>query len=121
VAGIVGIGVGALLDGGDEPGDVPLEPVVVSELVEGVDASAELIAHTWGTEIQLEAEGLVDGASYQAVIRRADGTQVPAGTFIGTGADRMRCNLNAALLRDQATGFTVTASDGRAVLTSTFD
>jgi hypothetical protein len=121
VAGIVGIGVGALLDGGDEPGDVPLEPVVVSELVEGVDASAELIAHTWGTEIQLEAEGLVDGASYQAVISRADGTQVPAGTFIGTGADRMRCNLNAALLRDQATGFTVTASDGQAVITSTFD
>lgn len=46
---------------------------------------------------------------------------MPAGTFIGTGENRMRCNLNAALLRDQATGFVVTASDGRTVLTSTFD
>lgn len=123
LAGIVGVGVGvavAAQAGGDESGEVPLEAVAVSELVEGVDASAELIAHTWGTEIQLEVEGLADGASYRAVILRADGTAVPAGTFIGTGDNRMRCNLNAALLREEATGFVVTTSEGREVLTSTF-
>jgi hypothetical protein len=37
---------------------------------------------------------------------------------VGTGAAKMRCNLNSSVLRDDAVGFRVVDEYGREVLTS---
>lgn len=96
----------------DEP---PLEQVAVQVESGAVEATASLIAHTWGTEIILVAEGLDDGAEYR-VDFETDGKTVHAGSFIGVGDKTMTCRLNAALLRGDATGFTVEDADGTTVL-----
>ncbi len=99
---------------------VPLESVAVAELAPGVDASANLVAHTWGTEIKLVASGLDDGGVYQVSLLGTGGQEFPAGAFLGTGENPVQCNLNAAVLRDDTTGFAVRAASGEVVLRSEF-
>ena len=99
---------------------IPLEAVAVDERAEGVVASADLVAHTWGVEVKLEVTGLDAGARYDVTVVGADGTDYPAGAFIGTGANTMRCNLNASVLREAASAFEVRDADGEVVLSSTF-
>lgn len=97
------------------PAGAPQEPV---ELVaaEGVDAQASLVAHTWGTEVKFVIEGLTDGEHYDVSFLAADGRRVSAGTFIGVGHRPVVCDMNAALLREDARRMEVAASDGEVVL-----
>ena len=98
------------------PPPPPLEPVVLDMVDQRVDADANLIAHTWGTELVLVASGLEDGSTYILTFVGSDGTTVPGGTFVGIGDEPLTCNLTAALLRNDAAGFTVTTPDGTLVL-----
>lgn len=98
------------------PAAPPLEAVAVTTTDDGLAAEASLIAHTWGTEIILEAEGLDAGAAYRVRFEDRAGTAVPAGTFIGTGDRLLTCRMNAALLREDATAFVVEDDQGRTVI-----
>jgi hypothetical protein len=100
------------------PSVPPREQVPVDAADAGVTARASLVSHTWGTEVTLRATGLEEGATYWARIGRADGSEQPAGTFVGTGSATLTCNLNGAVRRTQATSFAVYDADGRTVLTA---
>lgn len=100
----------------DQP-TVPTETVAVSASG-GVAASAELVAHTWGVEIKLAAAGLAAGAPYTVQVTTDGGEVVDAGAFLGTGAERLDCNLNASVLREDAASFAVLDSGGDEVLSA---
>lgn len=70
-------------------------------------------------EIKLTATGFAAGQRYRVVVQTADGRETPAGEFIGTGTNEMRCNLNSSVLRNDASGFRVLDQADRTVLTST--
>ena len=112
-AAVLGGGVGYVA--GQGPG-VPREPVEVLATGTAVQASATVVPHTWGVEITLVADGFDDGEAYRVVVIDESGTAVDAGRFIGTGPERMVCNLNTSVLRAQATGFDVLDGAGRVVL-----
>lgn len=111
------LGIGAL---DEDPPVVPTEAVAVSASLAGIEADGELIAHTWGTEIILVVDGLEAGGEYVAAFESTSGERIDAGTFLGIGDGPLRCRLNAALLRNEAVGFTVTDLDGTVVLRSDF-
>lgn len=87
--------------------------VQVAAELDQVTATAGLIAHTWGTEVKLSTTGLEDGAAYRALVVRADGEQVPAGQFVGTGPNMINCNLQTSVLRADATGFMILDEQGQ--------
>ena len=93
-----------------------MEPVAFSGAPPGVEAEASLIDHTWGTETVLVASGLEDGQTYELTLRDEDGGAVPSGAFIGTGDKPIECRMNAALLREEATGLEVRTAEGDLVL-----
>lgn len=99
---------------------VPLEAVPVVVGAPGVVASAGLVPHTWGVEVKLTASGFTAGDRYRVVVLGPDGTQFPAGEFVGTGERTMRCNLNSSVLRERASGFEVLGDDGRVLVRSSF-
>lgn len=104
---------------GPSPGAVAgpvVEDVELRSVAEGVRAEAGLVTHTWGTEVQIVASGLEPGGTYRVTFLRDDGTRVPAGTFLGTGPNTLRCSLNAALPRDSAAGVQVTDAVGALVI-----
>lgn len=109
-----GVGIGSQAFPRAVPGP-PFETVSFEQAPPGVDASGRLIAHTWGTEIQLIVTGLDAGQEYHASFVGDDGTAIDGGTFIGiTGP--MVCNLNAAILRPDVTILRITTNDGAPVL-----
>jgi anti-sigma factor RsiW len=83
-----------------------------------VEASAALVAHTWGVEIKLAAAGLAAGAPYTVQVTTQQGQVVDAGAFLGTGARTLNCNLNASVLREDARSFAVLDGRGEQVLTA---
>ena len=93
----------------------PQEPLAFSEVAGGVEAEGSLIPHTWGTEASLLIEGLDEGRNYRAAFTTSDGSEVPAGTFIGTEAQPVDCNLNAAVLRENATQLEVRTMEGELI------
>ena len=97
--------------------EVPLEAVAV-RAPDGVDARADLVAHTWGVEIKLVAAGLETGRPYTVQVTTDEGRVVDAGAFLGTGDRALACNLNASVLRPDAASFAVLDASGRAVLTA---
>ena len=99
----------------DPVATVPVEAVAVRGEVE---ATAGLVAHTWGVEIKLVAAGLAEGRPYSVQVLTQDGEVVGAGAFIGTGAKPLFCNLNTSVLREDARSFAVLDSSGRMVLTA---
>ncbi|GLY46896.1 zf-HC2 domain-containing protein [Lentzea sp. NBRC 102530] len=99
---------------------VPLEPVALDRQAPGVTAEASLVPHTWGVEIKLDGQGFAAGQTYQVAVTRADGGEVSAGSFIGTGTNVMHCNLNSSVLRANASGFVVRDAAGTITLSSTF-
>ncbi|MCK2242755.1 MULTISPECIES: zf-HC2 domain-containing protein [unclassified Crossiella] len=99
---------------------IPLESVAVQQLATRVAASANLVPHTWGTEIKLTARGFEQGASYRVVVTDRRGADHPAGEFVGNGPGEIRCNLNSAVLRTEATGFRVLDTTGGTVLAADF-
>lgn len=111
---LVGGGLGYVVGGQSQA--VPLETVAVRTVVPGVQASAGLVAHTWGMEVKLVATGFDPGRSYRVTVTDDQGRTVGAGEFVGTGPQEMRCNLNSSVLRPAAVSFEVTDADGRVVL-----
>ncbi|MFE1166203.1 zf-HC2 domain-containing protein [Nocardiopsis sp. NPDC058789] len=117
------VGVGAGMAGGHAvfaPDPVPLESVATTVYGGDVDAEAELVPHTWGVEIRLSGTGFEAGRTYRATLFDEEGAEHPAGEFVGVGPDPMVCNLNSALLREDAVGFEITDEDGVAVVSSSF-
>ena len=106
---------GGQIAGDDAPAGAPLEAVAVSSAVSGVSADADLVDHTWGLEIKLNASGLKKGESYTATVQAA-GREHPAGQFVGVTDVVIHCNMSTSVLRDEATGFTVWDREGRPVL-----
>ncbi|TCJ19924.1 hypothetical protein E0L93_02930 [Rubrobacter taiwanensis] len=98
---------------GDEE---PIEFVVAREEIT-VEKSV-VVAHTWGTELLLEIKGLEPGEVYTVTLERADGELVPAGTFIGVGEVKVDCQLNGAVLREDARSVSITDEAGEVVLSS---
>jgi hypothetical protein len=94
---------------------VSLERLSFSRVTPGVKVEGNLIAHAWGTEIRLVASGMRDGQSHRVTLVSEDGERVHAGTFIGTGDRRLRCRLNAALLREDAARLEVRTPGGELV------
>lgn len=108
------LGIGSLLR--QPVAGPPLEPVALQVNDDAVVAEADLINHTWGTEVILEATGLGAGEEYELTFDTTDGQRVAGGTFIGVGARPLECRMNGAVLREDAQGFTVTDSDGQTVI-----
>jgi hypothetical protein len=119
LAMLTGSGLAGYAIGRPDPAPRPnLEAVSVAARTPGVTARADLIAHTWGLEIQLTATGLDAGAGYRMLVTGTDGTEHDAGGLLGTGSRTMRCNLNADVLRSDVRSFTLRDTEGRAVLTA---
>ncbi len=97
------------------PATPPVIAMTVDRVANGVQAEAGLVRHTWGTELKLTATGLAEGA-YTVVFVRDDGTVVPGGTFIGTGANTLNCSLNGALPLDRTAEIVVTDATGAVVV-----
>lgn len=93
------------------PPGPPVQPVTLT-VVSGVRATAGLVRHTWGTELQLQASGLEQGAPYAVRFETDSGTQVSAGSFIGTGDNTIRCSVNAAVPLEDAARVSVTDRAG---------
>ncbi len=117
--GVVLAGGLGFVAGGTGGPDVPMENVAVRALDPAIVAEADLVAHTWGMEVQLTATGFSPGAAYVVTVTDDAGRVVGAGEFIGTGDGQMRCNLNSSVLRADASLVQVTASDGEVVLDAT--
>lgn len=103
-------------DWDEDPAGPPLEAASVRP-AEGVAASANLINHTWGTEVLLDVSGLEPGAAYTMDLVATDGRRVSAGGFVGTDG-LMKCRNNGAVLRADLQGFAVTGPGGTEVLAS---
>jgi anti-sigma factor RsiW len=111
---LLAAGLGFMMGGRSQA--VPQEAVAVRTLTPGVQASAGLVAHTWGMEVKLVATGFEPGRPYRVTVTDDQGRTVGAGEFVGTGAQEMRCNLNSSVLRAAAASFEVTDADGQVVL-----
>lgn len=94
----------------------PLEAVGIDELAPELDASAEVINHTWGMEIVLTGSGFRNGEAYEVNVVDDGGERVSAGEFLGTGDAPIVCNLNSSVRRDNAARFEVIGPDGDVVL-----
>jgi hypothetical protein len=71
-------------------------------------------------EVKLSGEGFAAGEVYRLTVRDDGGDEVPAGEFLGVGAQQLDCNLNSSVLREDATGFAVLDASGAVVLSSRF-
>ncbi len=99
---------------------VPMEPVSLRSDVPGVAVEqAILVPHTWGVEVRFVATGFLQGADYSAWVVDRTGGRTQAGTFVGVGAKALKCNMQSALLRRDATEFLVLDTRGRTVLDAT--
>ncbi|SDD78503.1 anti-sigma factor family protein [Auraticoccus monumenti] len=76
-----------------------------------VVASAELIDHTWGLEVVLDAQGFDEGERYEVLVVEDDGDVSTAGAFVGTGSREMLCRLNSGVLLRDAVAFEVLDSE----------
>jgi len=119
VALVVGIGVALELREGDRGPAVvavPQERIDLRAQQPGIDVrSAVLIPHTWGLEVQMTVSGVRAGERYRAVAVDRAGRQLPAGEFLGVADRPVVCNMQAALLRPDATAFLVLDARGRTV------
>lgn len=100
------------------PGLGEVEPIAFSRAPKGVSTDAAVVAHTWGTEVDLKVEGLRAGEIYTVSIERNDGEQVSAGTFVAVEAKPVECQLNGAVLRQNARAVSVKNAAGEVVMRS---
>ncbi|MGI8538495.1 MAG: anti-sigma factor family protein [Rubrobacteraceae bacterium] len=124
VAAVVLVGVAAVFVGlpnSGAPGLGDEEPISFGSPPAGVTVEASVVAHTWGTELLMDAEGLEAGEVYTVSIEREDGDTVPTGTFIGVGGAKIDCALNAAVLRQNASSVVIADSDGEQILRSNLE
>lgn len=120
VLAVVAFGIGIAVDRSApaNPPAVTLEPVAVDSMRPGVDASADLVDHSWGLEIKLAASGLREGVRYRGTVRDAAGREYPAGGFLGVADTIVLCNMTSPVMRADAVSFVVRTLDGRPVLRS---
>ncbi len=107
VLAVLAAGVGFVLGSQTGAAPVPLEPVAMRTVAADVRADANLVAHTWGTEIKLDGTGFAPGTVYRVTVTDDRGRVVGAGEFVGTGSEEMQCNLNSSVLRSDARSFQV--------------
>ncbi len=115
---VAAIGLAVFTGQGGPPGLGETEPIAFSEAPRGVSTDGAIVAHTWGTEVALEVEGLRPGEVYTVRIERDNGETVPAGTFVAVEAQPVECRLNGAVLRQDARAVSVTDAQGDEVLRS---
>ncbi|CAN5803894.1 hypothetical protein BH10ACT1_BH10ACT1_32030 [soil metagenome] len=99
-----------LLVDDDQPAGPPLESARL-QTAPGIEASANLIAHTWGLEVLLDVSGLEPGSAYDMTFVARDGRRVAAGGMVGTDG-LVRCRNNGPILRAEVARFVVTGPDG---------
>lgn len=128
VAAVGGLAVGAaaaaalvvaVRPGAVEPAKTPAPVVAIADVrsSDGVTASAGYVDHTWGVELQLEARGLPAGRSYQVQVIDNRGRAHEAGAFLGVARSRtVDCDVNASVLKADASRFVVTGPSGRTVI-----
>jgi hypothetical protein len=96
-----------------EPEVLPTEQLSFSDKARGVDVHGDLIAHDWGTEIQLVVSGLRAGQKYIVTLISEAGDEVNFGTIIGTGDKQLECTFDTEkLLREDATKLEVHTPGG---------
>ena len=78
------------------------------------DVQAQVVAHTWGTEADLEVTGLEPGRVYEVFFVDREGREVSAGAFLGSKVT-IDCQMNAAVMREDVTGLRITTDDGTTV------
>ncbi|MEY2849697.1 MAG: hypothetical protein RI885_2364 [Actinomycetota bacterium] len=94
------------------PGDLGVvEEVGFVSASNDVDVDGAVVAHTWGTETLLEIDGLPTGDTFSVMVVTGSGARLPAGTFLGSEAT-VDCQMNAAVLREKATGIEIMDADG---------
>lgn len=118
VAAVLGV---QALSGTEATAPVPTAIAVqVAPEQSDVTATAGIVAHTWGVEVKLTAVGLTEGENFEAYVVGEDGQAVPAGTFVGVGANTMNCNLQSFLMVDDALGFEIRDDADNLVLSGDF-
>ncbi len=94
------------------------EPIAFTSVPDGVDVSATVVAHTWGTETVFEeVRGLEPGRTYEVVLVTADGAEVGAGSFEAVPGP-VTCRMTSATLREEVAEVSVRTVDGAEVMTS---
>jgi len=81
----------------------------------GVRVQASAADRPWGTQLVLSVSGL-PVRQYEVWLERADGSHVPAGTFIGQGPRRLEVQLASAMHTRQGVALGVSAHGSRQVL-----
>ncbi|HEX7350676.1 hypothetical protein [Brachybacterium sp.] len=94
-----------------------VEEVAVGDLPPGASIDVALVAHTWGTETVLEIDGLEVGETYEVVLVREDGQEMPSGTFLGAEVT-IECRLNAAVMREDVSEVRIHDAAGKVVVAS---
>lgn len=110
------IGAVAVVGRDDDPAGPPLEAITL-RASSGIDARADLIAHTWGMELLLDASGLEPDGAYEVTFVATDGRRVGAGGFVGTDG-LVRCRNNGPLLRTDAARIIVTGPGSSEAITA---
>lgn len=113
VGAAVGIGATEALE---EDGP-PTESIALADVAPGVQASAELINHTWGVELLLTVDGLAPGRAFDATYRTTDGAAVGAGSFVGVTGPYL-CRMSGAVLREDLEEIEILDGDGVVVMRS---
>lgn len=121
---VVGGAVGSTLPGLlDRPPVGPPGTLGAFEVVElegvpaGASIEADVVAHTWGLEAILDAEGLTPGATYTVVMISESGEEFSAGEMLGSTVP-IHCRLNAAVLREDVQRLEVRDVGGEFVATA---
>ncbi|WP_432497217.1 anti-sigma factor [Kineococcus auxinigenes] len=119
VAAVLAAGLTHELTRPDPAPAVAVERLPLTVVVDGVRAAgpAVVVPHTWGVEVTFEAAGFEEGRTYRALVRTEDGSTSPAGEFLGVGARELTCDMQAAVLREDARAFEVVDESGATVLT----
>lgn len=94
-----------------------LEPIEFTGEPADVDISADLVAHTWGTETVLGMTGWEPGASFRLVLLDAEGDVAESGTFRGSEVT-ITCRMNGELLREDVDVVEIRDADGAVVARS---
>lgn len=88
-----------------------VEEISFTDIPAGGAIEAALIAHTWGTETLLEAEGLQLGETFEVVLVSTAGEEYSSGTFFAT-TETVVCRMNAAVLREDVAQVRIESADG---------
>lgn len=113
VAVVLGVAIGRTTV--PTPPPPPIETVALDSGVLGT-STADVIAHTWGTELLFSFDDTATGETYTVTVTAADGTELAAGSFIGDAERVVDCEMNVAVLRADAASFTITDGTGAAVV-----